>query len=343
MDMVELIDMYRDKLDSDPYSCLLFALQLPSICSRIECEIHSELYEDCWNNKKKHRLNDGAAYERWLVRHVFYLKHLFMPFMNSQTFVEKVYKLRCLLTHEGVLLERSIEDNDFCFVEGDITFALSNMLFLSPSSFCSAMFDSACSFLLNVGVRPNVSSYFDLLLPLKDYIEIMNDVQVCCDKWAECEFEYTNDRDDSLLYILHDWLSVYYSIPKETVDVSEKSDDKSNKETNELEKMEEFFKENPEKEYVMYDFSRCCAVIPDINRFYIKEEPSPHRSSNCKTFNLHLTKNDYDRMMYLHSSFNKFYEYKLKEKIDFYFKQSKDEKNTRDKKDATDDFDCDML
>ena len=337
MDMVELIDMYRDKLDSDPYSCLLFALQLPSICSRVECERHPDLYDDCWSNNKPRRLIDGAAYQRWLVRHIFYLKHLFMPFMNSQTFVKKVYKLRCLLTHEGVLLERSVEDNDFCFVEGNITFALPNMLFLSPSSFCNAMFDSACSFLLNVGVRPNVSSYSDLLLPLKDYIEIMNDVRMCCDKWAECEFEYTNDRDDSLLYILYDWLSVYYSIPKKTDDVSEKSDDKSNKETNELEKMEEFFKENPEKEYVMSDFSRRCAVIPDINRLYIKEEPFHHGFSNRKTFNLYLTKNDYDRMMYLHSSFNKFYEYKLKEKIDSYFEQS------NGKKHLTDDLDCDTL
>ena len=335
--MVELIDMYRNKLDEDPYSCLLFALQLPSICSRIECEGYPELYEGCWGNKETHRLNDGAAYKRWLVRHIFYLKHLFMPFMNSQTFVKKVYKLRCLLTHEGVLLGRSIEDNDFCFVEGDITFALPNMLFLSPSSFCNAMFDSACSFLLMAGVRPNVSSYFNLLLPLKDYINIMNDVRVCCDKWAECEFECTTDRDDSLLYILYDWLSVYYSIPKETSDVPEKSDDELNKETNELEKMEEFFKENPDEEYVMFDFSRRCAVIPDVNRLYIKEEQSRHGSPNCKTFNLHLTKSDYDRMMYLHCSFNKFYEYKLKEKIDSYFKQSKD------KKYSTNDFDCDML
>lgn len=337
MDLIELIDTYRNKLDEDPYSCLLFALQLPSICSRIECERHPELYEGCWNNKKKHRLNDGAAYERWLVRHIFYLKHLFTPFMNSQTFVEKVYKLRCLLTHEGVLLERSTDDNDFCFVEGDVTFALPNMLFLSPSSFCNAMFDSACSFLLMDGVSPNVSSYFDLLLPLKDYINIMNDVRVCCDKWAKCEFECTNDRDDSLLYILYDWLNVYYSAPKKMNGDSEEIDDESKKKTSELKKMEEFFKENPDEEYVMFDFSRRCAVIPDVNRLYIKEEQSRHGSPNYKTFNLHLTKNDYDRMMYLHSSFTKFYEYKLKEKIDSYFKSRDIEKH------LTDNFDCDTL
>lgn len=331
--MVELIDMYRTKLDSDPYSCLLFALQLPSICSRIESEWHPDLYEGCWSNKKKDKLNDGDAYKRWLVRHIFYLKHLFMPFMNSQTFVKKVYKLRCLLAHEGVLLEKSGEGNDFCFVEGDITFALPNMLFLSPSSFCSAMFDSACSFLLNIGVRPTVSSYFDLLLPLKDYIDIMDDVRVCCDKWAECEFECTNDRDDGLLYILYDWLSVYYSVPKKMNSNFEEIDDKSKKKTSELEKMKEFFKENPDKEYVMLDFCRRCAVIPDVNRLYIKEERSP----NGKTFNLHLTKKDFDRMMYLHNSFIMFYEYKLKEKIDSYFKERYREKH------LTDDFDCDSL
>ena len=338
MDMIELIDTYRNKLDEDPYSCLLFALQLPSICSRVECERYPDVYEGCWSDKKKHKLNDGAAYRRWLVRHIFYLRYLFMPFMNSQTFVGKVYKLRCLLTHEGVLLERSVEDNDFCFVEGDITFALPNMLFLSPSSFCNAMFNSACSFLLRDGVCPDVSSYFNLLLPLKDYVEIMNDVRECCDKWAECEFECTNDRDDSLLYILHDWLSVYYSVSKKINSDLEKIDDRSKKETNELEKMKEFFKENPDKEYIVFDFSRHCAVIPDVNRLYIKEEPSRNGSSKFKSFNLHLTKMDYDRMMYLHSSFIKFYEYKLKEKIDSYFKQL-----DVNKKHLTDDFDCDTL
>ena len=53
MDMLELIDMYQDKLDSDLYSCLLFALQLPSICSRIECKEHPDVYDDCWRNTKK--------------------------------------------------------------------------------------------------------------------------------------------------------------------------------------------------------------------------------------------------------------------------------------------------
>lgn len=330
MDMVDLIDMYRTKLDSDPYSCLLFALQLPSICSRVEAERHPEAYSGCWDVTKKHKLIDGRAYERWLIRYIFDLKHLFMPFMTSKTFVEKVYKLRCLVTHEGVLLEQTGGANDFCFVEGNVTSALPNMLFLSPSSFCNAMFNSAYSFLINNGVRLNVSLYFDLLLPLKDYVNIMNDVRACCNKWSECEFKLTDDRDDGLLYVLHDWLSVYYSIPKEKADDLEKTNDKS---TNELEKMEQFFKKNSDKEYVMPDFCRRCAVIPDVNRLYIKEE----RSSNGKTFNLHLTKKDFDRMMYLHNSFIMFYEHKLKEKIDSYFKELYGEKH------LTDNFNCDML
>lgn len=38
MDMMKLVQEYSDKLKNNPndISCLLFALQIPSICSRIE-------------------------------------------------------------------------------------------------------------------------------------------------------------------------------------------------------------------------------------------------------------------------------------------------------------------
>ena len=47
MDMIKLIDEYRGKLNKDPYSCLLFALQLPSICSRIEYPPESLSENEC--------------------------------------------------------------------------------------------------------------------------------------------------------------------------------------------------------------------------------------------------------------------------------------------------------
>lgn len=317
MDMVELIDMYRNKLEHDPYSCLLFALQLPSICSRVEYKEHPNLYDGCWSNKY-HKLLDGLSYRRWLTRHIFYLKPLFMPFMSIKTFVKKVYRFRCLLTHEGVLLDQSGGDNDFCFVDGDNTFALPNVLFLSLSSFCTAMFDSARLFLVNSNIRLDVSLYPELLLPSQDYIKIMNDVRRSYSEWIARTFEYTDDYDDGLLCILYDWLNVYYR----------KSDKSDKAETNELEKIDKFFKKNPDNEYIVIDFCRRCASISDVKRLYIKERPSMYGLLYSKTFNLHLTKKDYERMLYLHIRSLWFYKATLKEKIDSYFKQLDVDKST---------------
>lgn len=38
MELIDLIKHYRDQLETNPndYACLIFALQLPSICSRVE-------------------------------------------------------------------------------------------------------------------------------------------------------------------------------------------------------------------------------------------------------------------------------------------------------------------
>lgn len=317
MDMLELIDMYQDKLDSDLYSCLLFALQLPSICSRIECKEHPDVYDDCWRNKKKHELLDKASYKKWLTRHIFYLKPLFTPVMDSKTFAENVYNLRCLLTHEGVLLEQSDKDNNFYFVEGDATFVLPNMVFLSSVSFCDAMFKNAHYFLVNSRVRLDVSAYPGLLLPLPNYIDVMTAVQKAYNEWLTSTYEYTDDHDDGLLCILYDWLHAYYS-----------KDDDEDIETNELEKMDKFFKENPDKEYIMIDFSRRCAVIPNANGLYIKQGSSLYSLSCGKTSDLHLTKTDFSRMLYLHIRSVWFYKSTVTSMIDSYFKRLCDKRNT---------------
>lgn len=327
MDMIDLIDMYRDKLDSDLYSCLLFALQLPSICSRVECKEHSDVYDDCWRNKKKHEVLDKASYKKWLTRHIFYLKPLFMPVMDSKTFAENVYNLRCLLTHEGVLLEQSDKDNNFYFVEGDSTFVLPNMVFLLPVLFCDAMFKCARSFLVNNGIRLDVGSYPGLLLPLPNYIDVMTTVQKTYIEWSTNTYEYTDDHDDGLLCILYDWLHVYCS----------KGADEDI-ETNELEKMDKFFKENPDKEYIMTGFSRRCAVIPNTNGLYIKDGPPLYGLSYGKTSELHLTKKDFSRMLYLHIRSVWFYKSTVKSIIDSHFKRLRDKE-----KHLTDDFDCDTL
>lgn len=197
MDMVELIDMYRNKLDEDPYSCLLFALQLPSICSRIEYpreslpEKERSNYYRFSKNKKKddgsyiYNPLDGALYKKWIIDHYNYFDSITRNIMNSNEndFGEALYEFRCCMTHEGVsvpldLFTVSNQDIHFCFVNvKTVPFVLNNVIYVSVTEMCECLFDAA-EFIL-CGINASVCdsmflSFNDYNLILKDYLDQYN-------------------------------------------------------------------------------------------------------------------------------------------------------------------------
>ena len=74
MYLKDLIESYRKKLNdnSNDYSCILFALQIPSICSRIEFPKTDENKGGLKEGKfygSKGRVWDGNMYKAWLKKH----------------------------------------------------------------------------------------------------------------------------------------------------------------------------------------------------------------------------------------------------------------------------------
>ena len=56
MNLIDVVRYYRRSayLDKDAYGCLLFALQLPSVCSRIKKRAGFEEYVDLDTDKKEY-------------------------------------------------------------------------------------------------------------------------------------------------------------------------------------------------------------------------------------------------------------------------------------------------
>lgn len=147
--MVELINEYWHRLDADntddnQYSCLLFALQLPSICSRIEKEIGIVEYVD--------RKSDNELYRLWLLEH----RDLFSAYFNElsyndalwKKFYDSIYNLRCMMVHEGVLwkITNTVPKSSECtlyLIKGSGYLMTDECIFISLRVFCSCLFKAA--------------------------------------------------------------------------------------------------------------------------------------------------------------------------------------------------------
>lgn len=234
MDMVELIDMYRTKLDSDPYSCLLFALQLPSICSRIEyppeslSENECNIYYYCPKNNRKedgscisYNPRDRALYEKWIMDHYNYFDSITKNIMtlDENDFGRALYEFRCCMTHEGVsvpldLFTASNQYIRFCFVDvktvPTVPFVLNNIAYVSVVAMCECLFDAAefVVYDIKASVCDSVFlSFNDYNLILKNYLDQYNSF------WNEYTLDerllffsylqhYSKDDDESLWFKL---------------------------------------------------------------------------------------------------------------------------------------------
>lgn len=93
MYLKDLIESYRKKLNdnSNDYSCILFALQIPSICSRIEFPKTDENKGGLKEGKfygSKGRVWDGNMYKAWLKSIVIVLLISIVALWELRSFVK---------------------------------------------------------------------------------------------------------------------------------------------------------------------------------------------------------------------------------------------------------------
>ena len=89
MTLQELIESYKEKLEScnnnSLHSVLLFSLQLPSICSRIEFPKTDDNTGDAKDGKfytKNGRVLDANIYKAWLRKHITCFRDIFSILRN---------------------------------------------------------------------------------------------------------------------------------------------------------------------------------------------------------------------------------------------------------------------
>lgn len=200
MTLRDLIYEQEDKLknrtrETDLYEILLFVLQLPSICSRIEfpqSRANTEgttapnavpLYD---KNKKP---KDKALYFKWLDNHSLDLRPLFYSFMDAKKIKEAIYSLRNSITHAGILLDSSkiflCSGETGILVSGDITFV--SVIFL-----CEILLSAAkkTTYIKN----PEISPYKGLILPCQKYDKIKSFY------WEKAADYWNNREEDRSLY-----------------------------------------------------------------------------------------------------------------------------------------------
>lgn len=93
--MIDLIEQYKKRLENNPndYTYLLFALQIPSICSRIEFPQTPENTGRC-EDGKLYKVNgnpwDANMYKAWLMKH----SNSFVDIYYSSITTNGIYTVR---------------------------------------------------------------------------------------------------------------------------------------------------------------------------------------------------------------------------------------------------------
>lgn len=279
MTLHELLIKYKENLKTcerrELYSILLFSLQLPSICSRIEfpkTTNNTGKKEDGNFYRNNGKVWDSNIYKAWLKTYIDCFKDIFSTGMTENTFCESIYNLRNQLTHEGIVIS---SENSYYFTETDQNaMILGNIVFLPIQQLCEDMFDAAEQTIAKRG-DINVSLFDDLLISNETYEKIRKDVK---DLYRSFWNDYT--EEDRLLVLIYDWVFL---------DNEEKEKE-----------IKTFFLNNPTCVYEIWDFGLdYCSTPPDekiICEEYNEEKSELSKELHEKTLVCKLTKLQYERM-----------------------------------------------
>lgn len=291
MTLQTLIESNKEKLKScdnnSLHSILLFSLQLPSICSRIEfpkTDDNTGKLEDGKFYRKNCKVWDANIYKAWLREHIDCFRNIFSTGMTVDTFCDSIYELRNQLTHEGIII--SLQNKYFFIENGRTAMILGNIVFLPIQQFCEDIFDAAEQTITNIK-DISISVFDDLIISDDTYKDICDDVN---NLYRLFWNNHTNE--DNLLNSVYD--HVFF-----------------NNEYKEKE-IETFFLDNPDCVYEIWDFGLdYCNMIPDgkiICEEYNKEKSRLSKLLHTNTLVCRLTRVQYERMKTVVKELNDFSE-----------------------------------
>lgn len=276
MNIIELISQYRNKLkdNSNDYSCLLFALQLPSICSRIEFKQNDENTGNSGDGKfykPNGRVFDANIYTAWIKAHKMYFQDIYKGTMSIEIFCKNIYNLRCQVTHEGILMS---DKNKFYFIHNDCAMCVGDTVFLPVKQLCEDMFNAAIDVLSKYGGNVNISLFEDILIPDDIYKDIRNDVQ-------KTYGLFWNNRSeaDQILYGIY--INCFFDNPCLQ------------------DKIEKFFNNTPDKIFEICDSSSNFGCIYDVKEMFIHKD--------YDEYVLRLSKAEYEKMLQISQELEDFY------------------------------------
>ena len=203
--IVDMREKAKSKNEYDQFSALLFALQIPSICSRIEIPRtieNSGKPNEARDNPSKilYNVKNGEPFDKnlyfaWLQKHRCVFTPWFVKLMPFEVLCGAIYDLRNDVTHSGNLLEL---DSRIVLVDSNDCDGLfsGRTLYISISEFCDKMFYAAKDvFSVDSYWRPMVSkAEKDLSLHLLSYTDFQ---QIKCDLDMKYH-EFWKDRDEDL-------------------------------------------------------------------------------------------------------------------------------------------------
>lgn len=266
---IDVLGKYIENLGKnntdDVYSMLMFALQIPSICGRIEypqaventeCKNGLDKSESPALYRKNGKLLDGNIYKHWVKSHAY----LFEPMLNDRLFIEDfadaLYTLRCNLTHEGIVKSSNV--NVILLNTEDVHIIGLNaggIFILSISFLCETLFSAAYSIFDRHDV--SFSDFRTCGLDTETYWSLSGDVSdLYHDFWKK--------------YSKRDWflVSLYSGLLAKNLSKD----------------IEEYFVEYPDSYYVIENFERKYTFYLDWNNyedlFYRRE----HKYSYDKSY-----------------------------------------------------------
>lgn len=287
MDMMELVQEYSDRLKNNPndISCLLFALQIPSIFSRIEfpkTDENTGKAEEGKLYRSSGKTWDANMYKAWLRKHYDAFEDIYYGAMTLNSFCDNLYTLRNQVTHEGVLMT---DKNKFYFTESNCALSIGSIVFIPMKRLCEDMLNVAYYILYNRHESTKITLFSNMLMPTDIYNRIVDDNKLLYNLFWD-----NRSEEDNELIIIYDHIIFDNPCIKNTI--------------------EEFFAKNPNNVFEIWDFGNKFGNILGAEKF-IHQEYDERKSSVCldlktTTDVLRLNKEQYERMLQIAKELEEF-------------------------------------
>lgn len=193
------------------FSCLMFALQLPSICSRLD--FPRDKYEQFYSGGTP---RDRELYIKWLEKNHALLVDVSSGFLTFNEFCSAVYELRCNLVHDGILTTNKKLQN-IRFLSGKSSgISLGDKQYIPLYYLCDALFTGALDSVSVKEFSTNQSGGFSLgynsKIAVTDTDSLVVDISELSDKAVDMrkraeEFWGGKSKLESALFALYDYLA----------------------------------------------------------------------------------------------------------------------------------------